>query len=98
MNEISLLRGPDQRVSEALDILWNTVKTIINKRRKYGTTVTSPRTGRPGLMKRQGERAGKRPAVTLKELQEYLANTDCSDNNFPYSSACSEEKKHPSPA
>lgn len=49
---MSLLKGISdrrriQRISKALDIPWNTVKTVIIKWRKYGTTVTLPRTGRP---------------------------------------------------
>ena len=55
-----------KKMSKALDIPWNTVKTIINKWRKYGTTLTLLRTGRPpkidGKTKRKLVReAAKRP-------------------------------------
>uniref|UniRef100_A0A803K548 Transposase n=1 Tax=Xenopus tropicalis TaxID=8364 RepID=A0A803K548_XENTR len=71
-----------KRVSKALDIPWNTAKTVIIKCRKYGTTVTLPRTGRPSKIDEKTRRklvreATKRPTATLKELQEYLASTGC---------------------
>uniref|UniRef100_A0AAY5KHF6 Transposase n=1 Tax=Esox lucius TaxID=8010 RepID=A0AAY5KHF6_ESOLU len=64
-------------ISKALDI-WNTVKTVIIKWRKYGTTGTLPRTGRPSKIYEKMRRklvreASKRPTETLKELQEFLA-------------------------
>uniref|UniRef100_A0A3P9A581 Myosin tail domain-containing protein n=2 Tax=Esox lucius TaxID=8010 RepID=A0A3P9A581_ESOLU len=66
-----------QRISKALDIPWNTVKIVIIKCRKYGTTETLPRTGRPSKIdeKTHGKlvrEASKRPTATLKELQEFL--------------------------
>lgn len=45
-----------KRISKALDIPWNTVKTIINKWRKHGTTVTLPRTGRPSKIEEKTRR------------------------------------------
>uniref|UniRef100_A0A803KET0 Tc1-like transposase DDE domain-containing protein n=1 Tax=Xenopus tropicalis TaxID=8364 RepID=A0A803KET0_XENTR len=64
-------------ISKALDIPWKKVKTVIVKWRKYGTTVTLPRTGRPSKIDEKTKRklvreATKRPTSTLKELQEYL--------------------------
>ena len=69
-------------ISKALDIPWNTVKTVIIKWRKYGTTVTLPRTGRHSKIDEKTRRklireASKRPTATLKELQEFLASTGC---------------------
>uniref|UniRef100_A0AAY5KIL8 Transposase Tc1-like domain-containing protein n=1 Tax=Esox lucius TaxID=8010 RepID=A0AAY5KIL8_ESOLU len=69
-------------ISKALDIPWNTVKTVIIKWRKYGTTKTLPRSGRPSKINEKTRRklvreASKRPTATLKELQEFLASTGC---------------------
>uniref|UniRef100_A0A674EJM0 Tc1-like transposase DDE domain-containing protein n=1 Tax=Salmo trutta TaxID=8032 RepID=A0A674EJM0_SALTR len=71
-----------KRISKALHIPWNTVKTVIIKWRKYVTTETLPRTGRPSKIYEKTRRklvreASKRPTATLKELQEYLASTSC---------------------
>uniref|UniRef100_A0A8C5LXJ6 Transposase n=1 Tax=Leptobrachium leishanense TaxID=445787 RepID=A0A8C5LXJ6_9ANUR len=71
-----------KRISKELDISWNTVKAVIIKWRKYGTTLTLPRTGRPYKCNEKTTRklvkeAAKRPTATLKELQEYLASTGC---------------------
>uniref|UniRef100_A0AAY5KGF8 Transposase Tc1-like domain-containing protein n=1 Tax=Esox lucius TaxID=8010 RepID=A0AAY5KGF8_ESOLU len=69
-------------ISKALDIPWNTVKTVIIKWRKYGATETLPRTGRPSItdenMRRKLVReTSKMPTATLKELQVFLASTGC---------------------
>uniref|UniRef100_A0AAY5K3U8 Transposase Tc1-like domain-containing protein n=1 Tax=Esox lucius TaxID=8010 RepID=A0AAY5K3U8_ESOLU len=69
-----------KRTSKALDIPWNTVKTVIIKWRKYGTTETLPRTGRPSKIDEKTRRklvreASKRPTAILKEMQELLAST-----------------------
>ncbi|KAM9392316.1 transcription factor BTF3 homolog 4-like isoform 2-T2 [Pholidichthys leucotaenia] len=66
-----------KRISKALSIPWNTVKTVIIKWRKYGTTVTLPRTGRPSKIDEKSRRrlvreAAKRLTATLKGLQEFL--------------------------
>ena len=71
-----------KRISKELNIPRNTVKTVIIKWRKYGTTVTLPRTGRPSKIDDKTRRklvreAAKRPTATLKELQEFLASTGC---------------------
>uniref|UniRef100_A0AAY5KP51 Transposase Tc1-like domain-containing protein n=1 Tax=Esox lucius TaxID=8010 RepID=A0AAY5KP51_ESOLU len=71
-----------KRISKALDIPRYTVKTVIIKWRKYGTTETLPRTGSPSKIDEKGRRklvreASKMPTETLKELQEYLACTCC---------------------
>ncbi len=89
-------------ISKALDIPWNTVKTVIIKWRIYGATVILPSNGCPSKiddkMRRKLVREdAKRPTGTLKELQEFLASTGCvyiyiyiyysiCDNNLPYSS------------
>uniref|UniRef100_A0AAY5JXF0 Transposase Tc1-like domain-containing protein n=1 Tax=Esox lucius TaxID=8010 RepID=A0AAY5JXF0_ESOLU len=74
--------GGYKRISKALDIPWNTVKTVIIKWRKYGTTDSLPRTGHPSKMYEKTRRkpvreASKRPTATLKELQVCLASTGC---------------------
>ncbi|XP_077348675.1 ubiquitin carboxyl-terminal hydrolase 14 isoform X1 [Lithobates pipiens] len=76
-----------KRISKALDIPWNTVKTIVIKWRKYGTTVTLPRTGRPPKIDEKTRRklvreAAKRPTATLKEPQEYLMELPCGLTNL----------------
>ncbi|XP_057696935.1 uncharacterized protein LOC130918837 [Corythoichthys intestinalis] len=72
-----------KRISKALNIPWNTVKSVLVRWRKNGTTVTLPRTGRPSKIdektrKELVKEAVKRPTATLKELQEFLASTGCS--------------------
>ncbi|XP_061680388.1 uncharacterized protein LOC133503149 [Syngnathoides biaculeatus] len=72
-----------KRISKGLNIPWNTVKSVIVKWRKNGTTVPLPRTGRPSKIDEKTRRelvreAVKRPTATLKELQEFLASTGCS--------------------
>ncbi|KAM4031045.1 uncharacterized protein ACNLHF_018613 isoform 1-T2 [Anomaloglossus baeobatrachus] len=71
-----------KKISKSLDIPWNTVKTVIKKWHKFGTTVTLPRTGRPSKIDEKTRRklvreAAKRPTATLKELQKFLASTGC---------------------
>uniref|UniRef100_A0AAY5KLD1 Transposase Tc1-like domain-containing protein n=1 Tax=Esox lucius TaxID=8010 RepID=A0AAY5KLD1_ESOLU len=70
-----------KRIFKALNIPWNTVKTVIIELRKYGTTETLLRTGRPSKMDEKTRKlvreASKRPKETLKELQEILAGTGC---------------------
>ncbi|XP_073444503.1 uncharacterized protein [Dendrobates tinctorius] len=71
-----------KKISKALDISRNTVRTVIKKWLKFGTTVTLPRTGRPSKIDVRTRRklvreAAKRPRATLKELQEFLASTGC---------------------
>ncbi|XP_019732732.1 histone-lysine N-methyltransferase NSD2 [Hippocampus comes] len=66
-----------KRISKALNMPWNTVKTVVVKWRKYGTTVTLPRTGRPSKINEKMTRklvreAAERPTETLKERQELL--------------------------
>ncbi|XP_061700300.1 histone-lysine N-methyltransferase NSD2 isoform X3 [Syngnathoides biaculeatus] len=66
-----------KRISKALNMPWNTVKTVIVKWRKYGTTVTLPRTGRPSKIDKKTRRkllgeAAISPTATLKDLQEFL--------------------------
>ncbi|MBN3317283.1 MBP protein, partial [Atractosteus spatula] len=61
-------------ISKALNIPRSTVKSIIKKVRKYGTTVNLPRTCRPPKRSVWARRAvvreaTKSPTATLKELQ-----------------------------
>ena len=57
----------------ALKVPKNTVASIILKYKKFGTTKTVPRAGRPAKLSNQGRRAlvselTKNPMVTLTEL------------------------------
>ncbi len=67
-----------KRISKALDIPWNTVKTVIIKWRKYGATVILTSNGCPSKIDEKMRRklvreAAKRTTATLKELQEFLS-------------------------
>src|SRR4029434_7923429 len=67
-----------KKMSKALNILWNSVKSIIKKWKEYGTCVNLPRAGRlPKLSDRARRRlvreATKTPMTTLKELQASAA-------------------------
>ena len=69
-----LTRGPDQEMSAALKVLKNTVASIIRKWKKFGTTKTLPKAGRPAKLSNRGRRAlvrevTKNPMVTLTVLQ-----------------------------
>ncbi|KAI3360768.1 hypothetical protein L3Q82_013010 [Scortum barcoo] len=85
-----------KRISKELNIPWNTVKTVIIKWRKYGTTVTLPRTGRPSKIDDKTRRklvreAAKRPTVQHNEgvagsFWQVLAVCSTCDNNLPSSS------------
>lgn len=60
---------------------WISRKDYIIEKRKWGTTVTSPRTWCSFKMDRRTRRnlireATKRPTATLKKLQKYLTSTD----------------------
>lgn len=72
-----------KKISKALDISWNTVKGVINKWRKYGTTVTLSRSGRPSRVDKKTETKLvrediERPETAVKEQQLSLASTGCS--------------------
>ena len=61
-------------MSAALKVPKNTVVSIILKWKKFGTTKTLPRAGRPAKLGNRGRRAlvkeaAKKPMVTLTELQ-----------------------------
>ena len=63
-----------QNIFAELIVRKNTVASIILKWKKFGTTKTLPRFGRPGKLSNQGRRAlvrevTKNPMVTLTELQ-----------------------------
>lgn len=64
------------KISKALDIPWNTVKTIINKLRKYGTTVAISRTGHPSKLDKTKRKmvleAVKRSTATLRASSSVL--------------------------
>lgn len=67
-------------MSKTLDVPRNTVKAIINKERKWSTTVTSPRTGRPSKIHKRTRQnltreAAKRPTAMMNE---HLRSTDYS--------------------
>ena len=62
-----------QKMSAPLKVLKNTVASIILKRKKFGTTKTLPRAGRPDKLSNRGRRAlvgevTKNQMVTLTEL------------------------------
>ena len=63
-----------QKMSAALKVPKNTVASIILKWKKFGTSKTLLRAGRPAKLRNQGRRAlgreeTKNPMVTLTELQ-----------------------------
>ena len=63
-----------QQVSATLKVLKNTVAALILKWKKFGSTNTFPRAGRPAKLNNWGSRAlgrevTKNPMVTLTELQ-----------------------------
>ncbi|XP_071000052.1 uncharacterized protein [Oncorhynchus clarkii lewisi] len=63
-----------RKISAALKVPKNTVASIIIKWKKFGTTKTLPRTGRPTKLSNLGRRAlvrevTKNPMVTLTKLQ-----------------------------
>src|SRR4029434_3303293 len=67
-----------KKKSKALNIPWNSVKSIIKKWKEYGTCLNLPRAGRPHkLSDRAGRRlvreATKTPMTTLMELQASAA-------------------------
>ncbi|XP_077420004.1 histone-lysine N-methyltransferase NSD2 isoform X2 [Vanacampus margaritifer] len=71
-----------KRISKTLGMPWNTVKTVIVKWRKYGTTENLPRTGRPSKLDEKMRRkvvrkAAERPTRSLEELQELLPALVC---------------------
>uniref|UniRef100_A0AAQ4R839 Transposase Tc1-like domain-containing protein n=1 Tax=Gasterosteus aculeatus aculeatus TaxID=481459 RepID=A0AAQ4R839_GASAC len=63
-----------RKISAALKVPMSTVASIIWKRRKFATTRTLPRVGRPARLSDRGRRAlvrevTRNPMVTLTELQ-----------------------------
>ena len=56
-------------MSKALNVPWNSVKSILKKWKEYGTCVNLPRAGRPHKLRE----ATKTPMTTLKELQASAA-------------------------
>ena len=63
-------------MSKALNIPWNSVKSIIKKWNEYGTCVNLARAGRPHKLsarRRLVREATKTPMTTLKELQASAA-------------------------
>src|SRR4029434_8392040 len=60
-----------KKMSKALNIPWNSVKSIIKKWKEYGTCVNLPRAGRPHKLSDRARRrlvieATKTPMTTLK--------------------------------
>jgi transposase len=74
-----LWRGTDQGwVIKKTSETFNTIKSIINKWKEYGTTTNLPREGHSPKLMDQARRAlireaTKRPKITLKELQSSTA-------------------------
>jgi transposase len=73
---VSRLRSGEgyQKMSAALKVPKNTVASIILKWKKFGTTKTLPRAGRPAKLSNRRRRAfvrevSKNPMVALTELQ-----------------------------
>ena len=63
-----------KRISAALKVPKSTVASIILKWKKFGTTTTLPRPGRPAKLSNHGRRAlvrevKKNPKITVAELQ-----------------------------
>jgi len=60
-----------QNISAALKVPKNTVASIILKWKKFGTTKTLPRAGRPAKLRNRAlvMEVTKKPMVTLTELQ-----------------------------
>lgn len=63
-------------ISKALNVPRSTVASIIVKWKKFGTTRTLPRVGRPAKLSNRARRAlarevTKNPTVTLTELQKF---------------------------
>ena len=63
-----------QKISAALKVPKNTVASIVLKWKKFGTTKTLPRAGRPAKLNNRGRRAlvwevANGPMVTLRALQ-----------------------------
>ena len=63
-----------QKMSATLNVPKNTVAYVILKWKKFGTTKTLPRVGRPAKLSNRGRRAlvrevTKNPMVTLTELR-----------------------------
>uniref|UniRef100_A0AAY4D5G9 Transposase Tc1-like domain-containing protein n=1 Tax=Denticeps clupeoides TaxID=299321 RepID=A0AAY4D5G9_9TELE len=68
-----------RKISAALDVPMSTVASIIRKWKKFKTTRTLPRAGRPPKLSDRGRRAivrevTKNPMVTLSELQRSSAD------------------------
>src|SRR4029434_5541928 len=75
----SISQGKDKKkMSKALNIPWNSVKSIIKKWKEYGTCVNLARAGRPHKLSDRSRRrlervATKTPVTTLKGLQASAA-------------------------
>ncbi|XP_061542774.1 chromodomain-helicase-DNA-binding protein 6 isoform X3 [Phycodurus eques] len=82
-----------KRISKALNVPWSTVKAVIIKWRKFGTTESLPRSGRPSKTDEKTrsalKEAAKRPAATLKELQEFLGRAEALSQSSVSSSTSS---------
>src|SRR4029434_6793126 len=71
--------GEGYKMSKALNIPWNSVKSIIKKWKEYGPCVNLPRAGRPHKLSdrarsRLVREATKTPMTTLKEFQASAAD------------------------
>jgi hypothetical protein len=70
-----------QNISAALKVPKNTLASIILKWKKFGTTKTLPRAGRPGKLSNRGRRAlvkevTKNPMVPLDRPPEFLCGDE----------------------
>uniref|UniRef100_A0AAY5K4D1 C2H2-type domain-containing protein n=2 Tax=Esox lucius TaxID=8010 RepID=A0AAY5K4D1_ESOLU len=69
-----------KKIAKALNVPRSTVCSVIVKWRKFGTTETLPRTGRPAKLSKRTRRAlvkevTENPKATLKEPQSFSAET-----------------------
>ena len=89
------------KISKALNIPRNTIKSIIQKWKEYVTTINLPRKGHPPRLPNQAKRAvireaRKRAKGTLKELGSSRAESGGSDHRThlqPYSPQSRARKK-----
>src|SRR4029434_10789585 len=56
------------KMSKALNIPWNSVKSIIKKLKEYGTCVNLPRAGRPRKLSGRARRRQVREATDRKSV------------------------------
>jgi transposase len=67
------------KISETLNIPWSTIKSIIKKCKKYGTTTNLPREGRPPELMDQARSALLRGNKETKDNPEGAAKLNSGD-------------------